>query len=425
MMKKRFNIFTEHKYLFCFFLLIVLALFIGNSDRIPPGDDICYTYHIVDFSLGFISRVLPGQIFVLLFKNPNMVNFRIYSLILFFTAVFFIAYLLEKLYLSAPHEHKTLYCFFICVFCTSGSVLHVFYTEIGMLDAYWIFVLIMFFFFVRSKKMWLLIPICYILMIIINFGAFLCYIPLMSIILLYKAVKSDITSEKKYLIFICVLSAFFAILFFAVLMYNEEHNDALTQEKLHELLISRGSNYFLYYDYAIFKDYHNSVLGKDVVVHSYTLIKGDLHPEFLKTAINRLAYQIYFNYHLTMGRFALSKRFILLDSTVLLSGFPLIAFFHLSFGKFLKKCNILLKKIFIVCSLALFWVTFLGSIILTSDKTRFFHHAIICMFVFFLYLLYEEKDAFADIVSSLLKNNKLYILLFTVAAYLSRFNPYW
>ena len=413
--------------MFAFFFLMFLAQFIGNGDKMSEGDIVCYTYHLVDYQLGFISTVLPGQIFMFLFRKPNMMIFRIYSFTLLILAFLGVAYLLEKIYLSAPNRHKLAYSYVIGLFCISGGIFHIFYYKIGLLDVYWVCSFVIFFFLLQNKKTWFLIPFCFVFMVMVHFGAFLCYIPMMSIVLLYEAAVSREKSERKYLIIIFALSVVSAALVFGVLLYNGENNVSCTKEQLHALLQERGSDYFCYYDYFVFKEFKSDLLGVTLTEKDFVFIKSESFPVFIKTVLNRFIYQICYNYRLSVERIRNDNKCLMIDFSLILSLIPIVVFYH-KCGKTLYRLSESnrLKKFSLFCGLAFVIFSFLGISIFTVDRVRYFHHTIICIFAFFLYLMFKEKKLFGEIIkSNIEKIETKGLLIFAVVTFLSRFDPYY
>ena len=180
--------------MFAFALITLLAQFIGNFDAIITPDESIYTYHIVDFRIGYVSRVIQGQIFQWIFPNPSRQLVKRVSLVLFILVVFCASYFLEKLYLSITSNNKSIFLYLILIFCVSGSTFHIFYRQLGMLDVYWVYAFLFFLIFLQNKKTWFLIPFSFVFMVAVHYGSLLTYIPLMAIILLYKASLREKTS---------------------------------------------------------------------------------------------------------------------------------------------------------------------------------------------------------------------------------------
>ncbi|MBQ7654467.1 MAG: hypothetical protein IJS17_05285, partial [Clostridia bacterium] len=135
-MTKKQNIIVRHKYMLAFLMLIAISLFIGGNDRLPDCNKVTYSFHVVDFSIGFFSRILPSQIYLWIIRNPTYRSFWVYSMVVFYAVVVGTAYLLEKVFLRASDENKIAYGYIICLFCISGVIFQIFYRSLGMHDFY-------------------------------------------------------------------------------------------------------------------------------------------------------------------------------------------------------------------------------------------------------------------------------------------------
>lgn len=423
-MTKKQNIIVRHKYMLAFLMLIAISLFIGGNDRLPDCNKVTYSFHVVDFSIGFFSRILPSQIYLWIIRNPTYRSFWVYSMVVFYAVVVGTAYLLEKVFLRASDENKIAYGYIICLFCISGVIFQIFYRSLGMHDFYWVIALVIFFLLLQNKKTWFLIPLCYLFAVMSNYGALFCYIPLMSIILLYEAGSRTEKSEKRYLLIVFATCIVATVLVFVVLMYNEQFNNHMTKGELHTLMQNRGSKYFKYVDYAYFRDYRTRIANSDVVIKHFDLVKSDAVPSFLKEVINRFAYQLYLTHRLTLEIVNADPDTYKVYSCLVLIGVFYVSLYYKCLVPFYKSRKDKLKKFACFCGMALFWFIFLGGITFSNDKIRFFHNATICIFTFSLYLMYKEEKEFGYIVAANIKKIKsIYLALFGVAAFLVRVNP--
>lgn len=424
-MDKIRKVFSAHKYMFGFFFLILLAQFIGNGDTICFGDEASYSFHVVDFRVGIVSRILPGQLYLLLFKNPSRKSYVIYEYVLLVLVLFCVSYFLEKIYSSAPDAQKITYAYILGLFCVSGCVFHIFFTNVGMLDVYWIYSLVLFFLLLQNKKTWFLIPLCYVFMVFVNYGALLCYIPLMSIVLLFKASYSENKEEKKYIVYVFFVSVFLTIATFSILSYNEEHNIRCSAEQFHRILSERGSNYYTYYDYSLFRGVDVYYAGNKYMLENFNLIKSEAVPDFIRLSINKIATQVYLIFMRYFDSNIFKEKYLVQSAAALLSGIPVFVVFFRCLIKLFRSCDSKLKKFAAFCAIALFPFSYICYIFFTGDIYRFFCHSFICIFLCFLYLLYKDKKVFGNIVYTVFEKKKSNsLLLYMVIAFITRFYPF-
>ena len=417
---KRF--FSEHRYMFGFFFIILIAQYIGCRDKFYILNELSYSFHVIDYRIGFVSRILPGQIFLLIFKNPTRSKMMIFESILLVLTVLVSSFFLEKVYLSAKEENRYSYFYIILLFCISGSTFCIFYENIGMLDVYCIYTFLLFLIVLQNKHTMFLIPILYVAMTAIHFWPFLDYIPLMSIILLYKAAISDDKKEKKRLIVILAVSIFFAVAFAAIFLYNEKNNLRYTIDEFHRYLDARGIQDYSYFDYSFYNNAEGVIWGKSFQTKDYTEITAVWIPSFIRRIINRIIWQICN----VLAMYKIGNRNILgLLSTMFLAAIPILSLIYYSYVKFFKLQNNRLKKFCIICGMAIFPFSFFSSVLLSTDIVRWFSHAFTCHLVFFLYILYKQKHLIGDYIRSfLLKIKKSYLFLYPVLVLITRYYPY-
>ena len=411
--------------MFTFFSLILFVQFIGNGDLVPEGNFICYSFHVIDFSAGFVSGVLPGHIYLMLFKNPSIKSFGIYETILLVLFFLFISTILEKLYISAPAKWKNAYAYIIFLFCTSGIIFHMFFTNIGMLDAYWLYALLVFFAFLKNKKTLFLIPVCFIFMVIVNYGSLFNYIPIMSVILLYEAASCKEKSKKLCLFVVLCISVLLTIAMLALLLYNENHNVMMSKNQLHSLFDSRGCNFYAYYDYTLYKDFDVFMPEIHYDFPKISLLESPAVPRFFKAIVNKIVSQIYLNLNSFTASKYIQQGAIKNGVVCIISGLPCVIFFNLCYKDLYMTIKDRLKRFLLFVMILFFTFSFFGSMTFSIDITRFFSHSVICIFVFFIYLLFREKEIFGGILTNRLKIiKKHYLLVFLVLSFLTRFFPF-
>lgn len=421
MIKTKKCFFVEHKYTFAFFFLIVFTIFIQNGARLPEINDNAYSFYAVDFRIGIIPNVLQGQIFNWIVKNPSKTKAYIYLVVLLIVAVFMVSYLLEKLFLSSAQKYRKYYAFIICLFCVSGTTFYMYYVSLGMLDFHWMFAFLFFLFFLQNKKTRVLIPLCYIFMVFVHFGALCNYIPLMSIILLYEISRSNDKNEKRFLLIIFAISVVVTFGAFGLLSYNFAHNVKMMQDEIHKMMSERGCNYFGYYDYVIYNS-GETIIQKQLMNSSWAfLVKNDKVPNFIKEII----YHVFMNVSIiSSGLFVKWKIGKIIS--VVLTGIPFLGFFFVCIHKLKKSTDGKLKKFALFCMIMLFPFSFITSMMQSVDESRFFGHSITCIFICVFYLLYVESNRFGEAFSERIKRTgKEYLALFTVCAFLFCLHPYF
>ena len=425
-MEKTKSFYSKHRYMLGFFFTILLAQYIGNFEQIYDPESVVYTYHIVDFRFGYVSKVIQGQIFQWFFHEPTMQNIKAVSLCLFVLIALCASYFLEKVCNSAPQENKMIILYLIIIFCISGSTFHIFYRQLGMLDVYWVYAFVLFLIFLQNKKTWFLIPLAYAFMISVHYGALLCYIPLMSIILLYKAANSRKKDEKKLLLIVFVSSVIIAFCALAFFAYNEKYNLNLTQEELHNYFNSRGTNEYFYYDYAFFRDFSSEIPGVTKKTEEFSIINSSLVPSAFKPLIKDIDTAIFYHISIHKNVEDFTENSIFMIVLLMLSGAPALKFIYSFLRKSYFSFENKLKRFCLFCAMAIFPFAFLTSLLFSYDYARWFAHAFMCCFICFFVIVYFEGEN----CSLMIKNNiiskpqKVVYLMYLMVCFLVRFNPY-
>ena len=169
--------------------------------------------------------------------------------------VFFIVLCLfcEKLILHTPKEHRFLCLFCILLFLTGPASVSLFVRWLGVLDFYWVFSALLFFVFLSNRRLYFLLPLPFVLCCFVHYGSMVCYIPMMAILLLYKASVVPERRERKALLAVFGVSVVLAVAAAGYFILFERGNLVYPVEEFNRILLSRGANYTYYYDYDLYR----------------------------------------------------------------------------------------------------------------------------------------------------------------------------
>ncbi len=253
-MAKVKRLLAAHRVFFGLFaFLIVYEILVGNHLAPWRVNEHFITFYAVDFGLGFCSRFLPGAVYRLLFRETSVKTASLFAGVLLL--VFFIVscLLLEKLILHTPKEHRLVCLFCVLLFLTGPASVSLFVRWLGVLDFYWVFSVLLFFVFLSYRRLYFLLPLPFVLCCFVHYGSMVCYIPMMAILLLYKASVVPEKNEKKYLLAVFSVSVVLAISAAAYFILFEKQNLVYPVEEFNRILLSRGANYTYYYDYDLYR----------------------------------------------------------------------------------------------------------------------------------------------------------------------------
>jgi len=375
----------EHRFGLFFFSVLIGYNVIANSMHWGEITDITYSYHIVDFSIGFCSKLLPGAICNFLFGEVTREKLQMYLSILMVLCFILVAVLLEKTVLSEKKENR-MQVLIVIMFLLTGACTFSFHFEyLVWFDFYWLFFSVLSFFVLMKKQTYVLVIPLMIGAIMCHYAAIICYVPFIAIIMLYKISQTGKKSEKIYLSVIWSVLVVTCVGLSIYLIANETKNVKMTLDELNQFLSSRGvtEENLEYYDFAFFRD---EVIDKINMPDTDSYVENikDIDTEksditiFLQMFIQQILVTM------TLSDLRLSFEYILLL-------LPLIFIIYrlLLFDFSLEKKN-KLKRFSIICAMFLFWVTLLFGKMLSTDTVRWFSNALISMMGFFLFVIYNS-----------------------------------
>ncbi len=406
---KRTSFFNRHCFSIVLFLfLLVFHIVIVNRLKLWRLSDLTYSLFCVDFSFGFASKLLPGAIFNTIFaSHANRFTANVYAVVLILLVFIGVSVLLERFIMSMPEKHKMLALALVVFFLSGAYSLSIYTKWLGVSDTYWIVLLLLFFFFIDRKWLRLLIPIIYITALMIHFSSLVFFIPIFSIILLYRIAVSSDKSEKKTYGIIFVVSICVSIIFFFFLILSEAKY-VCPIEEFHEKMKNHGTTFFTYYDYAFFHILYGEELFPSV---------DDIQSPLLK-----FFYMFYYQVRLCFKLFfnnVVDSLSVTIGGLVLIA--PMITAFLCAQWKYFKqKSNGLRRFVAFLMMLQVPFSLILGVLFaISADITRYYTYLMIGVFTYCLAVLYYEEDKREDFFDSLKRFMKtpaalIYFLYYSV-----------
>ena len=232
---------NKHSYVIFFALLFLAHNYVVTASLNPLRlSDVCYPYFLVDFSMGFCSKLLPGAIYNFLFDNTSRVAVFSYNTFIFIAFVLVVFVMLEKLILRVGYDdRKNFFCMSI-LFLTGISVFPMCVYKMGSLDSYWIYFTILSVVFLSDRRLYLLIIPSSLMVIMVNFGGIFVYIPFIILLTIYKSTVIQEKSEKYYLCVVAAITTVLSILLSGYFVIYEQGNLVYTFEEFTQILNNRG-----------------------------------------------------------------------------------------------------------------------------------------------------------------------------------------
>ena len=382
-------------FLFVYLLVYSVAIVCHGHFWILKGT--CYTYHIVDFDFGFCTKLIVGEVFRRIFGNPTFKEVYVTESVLIIIAFAVICGLLSRLLVSVKDSKTRFALLVLCVFFLSGPASFGGFTnQLGMLDAHWLFLAIIFIFVLENKYLRYIIPALVFLMIMVHYAAIINYIIFCCMVLLYRVSIADSKSEKRQYASIFAFSVAAAILSFLYFQFFEESNVKVTMEEMDRILIERayprsGDTLALrLYHFAFFREetmHRGSEYDIYVPYESIPFVNLPI-PGFVNKLINILVSQVYINFNIEKEKSA--KAFYI--PYIFLCCLPLLVYIYSVRIKLMKSDENKLRKFCSFLALVQFPFCAAAGILMSTDITRFYMHAFIICVAYLLYTAYREEN---------------------------------
>lgn len=384
-------------FVFLYAYLLVYSISIVCHGHMWKLDEACYTYHLADFDFGFCTRLLLGAVFRLIFGNPSFNEVYVTESVLIVTAYAVICGLLSRLLVSLG-DSKTRFAFLtLCIFFLSGPTsFGGFVNQLGMLDAHWLYLSLVFLLVLETKYLKYITPALVFLMIMIHYASMVTYIIFCCMVLLYRITIEQSKAGKRQYAAIFALTVFVAIVSFVYFQIFEETNVRVTMEEMDRELIARAYPHtkdaasLRFYNFAFFRDemmHHGSEYGVYLPYEAVPTVNLPL-PEPVNKIINMIVSQAFVNFNVEKEK--ILKAFYI--PYLLLCSLPLIAVVYRIRIKLFRAEKNRLKKICHFLALVQYPFCAVSGLLFSNDVTRFLIHAYVILLAYLLYNAYREEN---------------------------------
>ena len=407
----------NHKHFICIFAFMVLYNFIitGNG-KLWKISEAAFTFHAVDYSVGFCTRLLPGAISNLLFhpiSHTKITVFETVCMLLVFAAA---AFLLEKLYLKTSHDFRPILTLIVFLYVTGSYTFSVYINALGLLDAYWLYFAVIILLLLQKKYLYYFIPFFAAATILIHYSVIISFVPFFVILLLYKSSVSNERKEKKRLQTVTALTLCGCIALFGYFFVFEKSNVKMTMAEFDATLQARGAGDTAYFDEALFYYYDrpfDSNENADENTSSdwsgysgFALIFKRISATLSETK------KMGFPWHVAASAFLLS---------------PLIYFGLKTLYHLLSLLKNGLSKFSVICTMLLFFAIAIFGLLFSLDRIRWIAHAFFLSFTLYLFILYHHGEELQNIILSKTKIKSIpfpVIAAFCIVYAVTLFHPY-
>ncbi len=399
----------KKNYSLIFFGFIILYNFIITNKFEPwTIDGNTHAYHLVDFSMGFCSRFLPGAIYNFLFDDTSIEAVSLFATGVFVICAGLISLMFGKVINAVDVEERPFLVYLLLVSITGISTLPMYVYRMGSLDSYW-FLLFLLSIIVLSKKWlyFLIVPIT-LMMVMVNYGSLVNFIPFLLLIMIYKTTTICEKKETTYLWITIVVSAVCSVILTIYFVLYEQSNLTYTFEEFSEILNARGfGGESVYYGSNLYDiEYYEEV--------DYDVLNGVESP-----ILHAIAF-VYYRMLMGLARISIEKAI-----APMLLALPMLVLIFSCFNRKIKdKEEPLMKRMAFCGMIAMFFGTLVGGLLFSTDVVRFLGHAYTLLFFSFIYVIYKEKKDFLQNAKDCVKSvPKTLVALYSMCYFFTVFDP--
>ncbi len=405
------SLFYKHRYgVGIFLLFMAYSFFISGNMKLWQVNSLSYSFHAVDFSVGFCSKVLPGAICNFLFEPITEEKVSVFLNVLVISCFLAISFLLEKVFLKTEREYRPTVAIMCAFFLTGPAAFSTYVKIFCMLDFYWLLFAVLTIFFLSKKQLYIFVIPAFAVSVMVHNGTMICYIPFLVILILYKVAGIEDKKEKTLLyvvLFLAVTASVSVFLYFAL---YEIDNVKYTMEEFNNIMASKGVTEFEYYNNYFYLQQANStfeeIYGEDFNWQAFNSEEKNNFVIFLQLLVKRILAHMQFD---TLGGNIV--HFILVA--------PVVVFvYRFLFLQIKIKSENKLKKFSYLCSMLLFPATLILSMFFSTDRLRWLSNAFIPLFAFMLFVIYKDNGTMIKEIKSFISKIPLKYLIAYFSLYM-------
>lgn len=384
----------KHYYGLCLFAFLFIYCAVVPSEGRPwIVNDATYSFYAIDFSIGFCSRVIQGALYNLIFRIPDYLTVSIYLMVIFIITFGAVSYLAERFIKSVDAQYRKSAIIITLFFLTGPATFAVLVPVFGMIDVFWVFAAALSMLCLQKKKLYFLVVPLTVFMVLVYYGATLCYIPFLAIVLLYKISMTEEKKEKRYLIAVFVAMVALTIFLTVYFVVFERSNLTMTMEEFGEFLMSRGVSEgdLYYYNFSYYR--HLDGFEENGFLEIPEFDAGSSPAEVIKVLFQQAWISIFV------------KEFTYVTPLVAALILPVLVFIYKFLIMFFKKAKgNNLKRFSLFCGMALFPFVIVAGFCFSTDVVRWIGNAFLPTLALFMYIIYKERAWAMELVHGTLNN---------------------
>lgn len=344
---------------------IAYEFIVVNHCRMFEVDLDSYAYLAVDYSIGFCSRLLPGAIYHLLVGVYDYTTASIYLMFFYIIYILLLSALIVKIVKRIPKDCSFASIVLLVLLLTGSFSISMYFKQVGILDFYLSFFLVIALLLVDNKYLKYSIPVISFLMVLVHYSADISHLTILFMVLLGFILFAKNKKTRIEYSIILVISALIAVTASLYFMKYDQANLKYTVDEFTQLMKSRKAEDATYYIYGLYRVVPESFIATagDKVIKDLTSIpSGDL--------FGSIKMQILYN-----------LRFVSIRGITITSSLCLVfaVFLYSIFIKYIRSVSEKKVKLFCIMVLLVFPVFLLSSLLFSTDYVRWFGHGIVFM----------------------------------------------
>ncbi len=375
-------IFIDHRYAFIIFaFLAVYSFVVSGGCGIWRVDEVAYSYHALDYGMGFCSGFLVGAIYKLLGMPYDYAVMSVYETALTLFLFLAVSFFCEAFIKNTDEKDRPTAVRLLLFFLTGTGTLSLAVMLLGVYDVYWMYFGALFLLFMSKKQLMPLVVPVIALSVMVHYGGVVAYVPMFLILILYRLCIAEKRSDKVLTGIVFALSVAVALGLELYFLINDRANTTMSLEEFGSVIDSRNITETTRLEWY----YYHMVRNPDdfdtqFVSELYADRGGGFFGFMLQMFMQQLTITLDASHFLN----SLPTIVVLLPMFALMFGF----IFHMvkQTGSKLKKLTLLLCPLLFVYTLAL-------GFCMSTDVARWIDHAYMCCFVIVLYVAYHERGA--------------------------------
>lgn len=238
----------------CFVFVLLYQWLIINNGSLWWVNPTTYPLYVLDYSMGFCTRILPGAVYTALVGKYDYRFMSAFVMVFFLALLALLSFFAEKFYEAAGAGEKKTALLLLFFFLTGPFTFGLFANAFGMLDFYWCLLFAAALPLLPKRRLKWLLPAFFACMIFVHYAAVFCYAAMLLLMILFAAAKTEDRAEKReyYALFaVCALvtaalAGYFLVFDIENVAYPLEELDRILREE-------RGARFPEYVESALYR----------------------------------------------------------------------------------------------------------------------------------------------------------------------------